>query len=338
MVASAPRAQARTPKKKPPAPAPAPEPTPEPAPAPPPEDTGKQDARSLMASGVSLLQAKDYRAALAIFKEGYQRYPSAKFLLNIGTTLKALGRNAEAANAYQRYLDAPDTDATRQREITDLLGTLDATVGKLAIAITPVDAEVMVGDSDWMTPAEARFFRVDPGEVEVRGRCPGYLGKTVEVTARLGTSVDVSLALEEKKADVGEVIVRDAGPGRWSAIAHVHVDAKLRGAAAVVGAGVLLADRVHVTASALLGATPGAMPAATVHLLRGRLRPYVTLALPVFFSSGARVSARAAVGAMLRVGRRLEFVLEAAGERALNPEGDIDDWAVVPAAGTHVRF
>ena len=291
-----------------------------------------------MATGVQLLQAKDYRGALAIFKDGYLRYPSAKFLLNIGTTLKALGRTAEAANAYQRYLDAADTDPARQREITDLLGTLDATVAKLAVRIEPADAEVMVGDSDWLAPREARFFRVDAGTLEVRGRCPGFLGQTVDVTAKVGVTTDVVLTLKPKPTEAATVIVRDAAVGRFSAEAHLHVDGELRGAAAAIGIGMSFGDRLRVSASALLGATPGGMPAATVYILDGRIRPYVSLALPIFASGGARVSARGAVGGLVRLGRRVEIIVEAAGERALNPESDIDAWSVVPAVGTNVRF
>jgi len=53
----------------------------------------KVDAQSLMQSGVKLLEAKDYLGALAVFKTAYERFPSTKILLNIGTTLKYLDRD-----------------------------------------------------------------------------------------------------------------------------------------------------------------------------------------------------------------------------------------------------
>src|SRR4051812_8099873 len=85
----------------------------QPAPAPRPPPSGDRvDAKSLVQTGVRLLEAKDYLGALAIFKDAYSRFASVKILLNIGTTYKLLGRDAEAANAYQRYIDSPDADAS----------------------------------------------------------------------------------------------------------------------------------------------------------------------------------------------------------------------------------
>src|SRR5579863_380874 len=105
-------------------------------------DTQKGDAQSLMASGVKLLSAKDYLGALAVFKTAYERFPSAKILLNIGTTLKLLGRDADAANAYQRFLEALDTDRKRRGEIEKLLAQIDKSVGTVALTVTPGDAQL----------------------------------------------------------------------------------------------------------------------------------------------------------------------------------------------------
>src|SRR5690606_10010054 len=88
---------------------------PAPAPAKPSED--KLDAKALMASGLRLFRAKDYLGALAVFKDAYARFPSARILLNIGTTLRLLERSADAANAYQRYLDAADADPAKKGEV-----------------------------------------------------------------------------------------------------------------------------------------------------------------------------------------------------------------------------
>src|SRR5215470_4350137 len=104
-------------------------------PAPPVAD--KADARSLMQSGLKLYAAQDYLGALAVFRTAYTRFPSAKILINIGTTLVKLGRRADAANAYQHYLDSTDTDPARQAEVTAVLADLDASVGRLELTATP---------------------------------------------------------------------------------------------------------------------------------------------------------------------------------------------------------
>src|SRR5579863_8770121 len=89
-----------------------------PGPAP---SADKGDAKQLMQTGVRLLEAHDYLGALEVFKSAYERFPSAKILLNIGTTLKLLERKCEAANAYQRYLGAIDADPARRSEVADAL-------------------------------------------------------------------------------------------------------------------------------------------------------------------------------------------------------------------------
>src|SRR6476661_6561881 len=116
----------------------------QPQPQPPPPSGDKVDAKSLMQSGVRLLEAKDYLGALAVFKDAYARFPSAKILLNIGTTLKLLDRRAEAANTYQRYIDSADADTTKKIQVGAELQELDKAVGLLEISVTPDDAELQI--------------------------------------------------------------------------------------------------------------------------------------------------------------------------------------------------
>src|SRR5438128_2431665 len=108
----------------------------------------KVDAQSLMQSGVKLLEAKDYLGALAVFKTAYERSPSTKILLNIGTTLKYLARDPDAANAYQRYIDANDADPKRKAELQKLVEKIDKTAGRYEITPTPSDAAISIDDDD----------------------------------------------------------------------------------------------------------------------------------------------------------------------------------------------
>ena len=82
------------------------------------QPAGKVDAKALMQSGLKLFEAKDYLGALAVFNDAYKRLPSAKILLNIGTTEVLLERKADAANSYQRYLDSPDADPAKKPDVT----------------------------------------------------------------------------------------------------------------------------------------------------------------------------------------------------------------------------
>lgn len=127
------------------------------------------EAKALNAKGRAMLDAGDPGGALAVFERAYDRSPSPALLLNIGTSFKRLGRNAEAANAYQRYLDDPGADSARASEVRTLVVVLDTTVGKLAIAAPPA-AEVQINDGKWMPAGEAHVLRVEPGTYVVRAR------------------------------------------------------------------------------------------------------------------------------------------------------------------------
>lgn len=178
----------------------------------------KVDAKALVQSGVKLLKQKDYLGALAVFRDAYQRFPSVKLLLNIGTTLKLLGRNAEAANAYQRYLDDPEADPARVSEVGDVLATLDRVLGRISLRAAaaapsapaaPTAAptapsvssapsgeppvEVSINRGEWQPLAQARLVRVDPGAYVVAARAEGYA--PVEQRGQIGAGESAELRL-----------------------------------------------------------------------------------------------------------------------------------------------
>src|SRR4051812_6151318 len=134
------------------------------------QSDNKSDAKALMQSGLKLLEIKDYLGALAVFKDAYKRFPSAKILLNIGTTLNLLDRKVDAANTYQRYLDAPDTDPAKRQDVANVLAEIDKTVGRLEITVTPADAEVQINDGDWVPAASTKLARIPGGQFTVRAR------------------------------------------------------------------------------------------------------------------------------------------------------------------------
>ena len=96
-------------------------------------------AQALMVEGVKQLQARAYDQALANFLEAYTKFPSPKILLNIGSTLREMGRLADAANTYQRYLVDPATGAERVAEVKELLLRLDEQLTILTVRVFPAD-------------------------------------------------------------------------------------------------------------------------------------------------------------------------------------------------------
>ncbi|MEJ7601903.1 MAG: hypothetical protein WKG01_28665 [Kofleriaceae bacterium] len=321
---------------------------------PPPESGGKVDAKSLMQSGVRLLEAKDYLGALAVFRDAYARFASAKILLNIGTTLRLLDRLAEAANTYQRYLESPDVSAAKKPEVTKVLAELDRKVGILELTVTPEDAEVKVvhGDSDsdsWVPAATFKRSRVQAGSVAVEVRHPKFKPTKQSTTVRAGESIQLSITLDlipEVMPETTPTLV-DAGVrvtaaprarrSRLGVLALAHLDIP-DGGAAVVGLTADLTSRIQVQAAAILGPVYGGYAGATVAVLPGRFRPIVSAGIPIFASDGARFALRGAGGIEVQLNRHLALIAEVGLEYMLNPEDDIEAARFIPAVGASGRL
>jgi hypothetical protein len=122
----------------------------------------RADAQALLAEGNRAAAARDWSTALSRFEAAYRIFPSAKILLNQGTMLRALGRNADAANAYQSYLESSEADPRKKAEAEELLRDLDTRVARLRVelgapAAVRIDGRA-VGDGTTVS------LRVEPGD------------------------------------------------------------------------------------------------------------------------------------------------------------------------------
>src|SRR6185503_17949734 len=108
------------------------------------EDKNRPLAAALMTEGVRQLQSQQYEQALANFLEAYGKFPSPKILLNIGSTLRDMGRLADAANTYQRYLADPATGPERMAEVKELLVKIDQELTVLTLRVFPRGSEVSI--------------------------------------------------------------------------------------------------------------------------------------------------------------------------------------------------
>lgn len=305
----------------------------------------KADAKALMASGLKLYNAKDYLGALAVFQDAYAKYPSAKILLNIATTQVALDRKADAANSYQRYLDSADAD--RKPDVEKVLADLDKAVGVLRVDVSPDDAELQLDDGEWRPAKEMHVVRVQPGDIVVRARLEHHKLGEQKVALTAGGTAQVKLTLVATadpvpvtQTRIVEVPVeRTEKPlTRFGAIATANIDPVHKGGAAVVGLTVEIIPHLEAELAALLGPTSGAYAGARVLLLDGRVHPLITAGVPLFISSGARVSLRGAAGIEAALARRISVVAELGVEHVFNAEMDRYATLFVPALGLATRF
>lgn len=320
----------------------------QPAPA---DGVDKGDAKSLMASGLKLFAAKDYLGALSVFQTAYVRFPSGKILLNIGTTLVKLDRKAEAANAYQGYLDAPDADPAKKAEVQKVLAGLDVEVGVLEVTVTPADAELQIDKGEWTPAAKLARTRIAPGSVTVHARKAGYLAGEQASTVAAGGTRQIALVLEAEPVVTGGGTGGTAGgtgglvgrteiepPSKLGLLALAHADFQNKGGAGLVGLAYDVFDRVQVQAAAILGPSSGAYAGLAVAVLTGRVRPVVVAGVPIFVANGARVGVRGAAGVQVAFNRHIAAVAEVGVEHVFNAEDGIEKTLFIPAVGVIGRL
>jgi tetratricopeptide (TPR) repeat protein len=333
---------------------------PKPAPAPEKPSEGKLDAKALMASGLRLLRAKDYLGALVVFKDAYARFPSARLLLNIGTTLRLLERSADAANAYQRYLDAPDSDPAKRGEVARVVGLLDKKVGHLELSVTPADAEVRINDEDWQPAAQVARYRVEPGPVSVSARKDRFQPGAASAQLAAGEKAALAIALVAVPEPARPVVPAavppggEAGPGiragasapaprsRLGVLAMARVDVSNRGGAALLGLTVDVLSRLQLQGAAIVGPFYGGYGGASLAILRGVVRPTISAGVTIFSSDGPRYALRGAGGLELQLGRHVSLIAELGVDYVLNEQVtetlDIKKVLFVPAVGASGRL
>jgi hypothetical protein len=151
-------------------------------------------AQALMTEGVKQLQARSYDQALANFLEAYARFPSPEILLNVAQALRDMGRLADAANTYQRYLSDPATGSERVAEVRDLLLRLDDQLTILTVRVSPRGADISIDGGPFIAVGSSLVTRVRTGLHLVRIRkdgrddevtVNGFEGENKEVVTRV---------------------------------------------------------------------------------------------------------------------------------------------------------
>ncbi len=162
------------------------------------EPTIRALAQALMTEGVKQLQARSYDQALANFLDAYSKFPSPKILLNIASTLRDMGRLADAANTYQRYLLDPSTGAERVAEVKEILLRLDEQLTILTIRVAPRGSDISIDGGPFIPVGSSLLTRVRPGIHLVRIRkdaasneltINGFEGENKEVLAALKVEI-----------------------------------------------------------------------------------------------------------------------------------------------------
>ncbi len=132
-------------------------------------------------------------------------------LLEIAQALRELGRLADAANTYQRYLGDPEARPERVAEIKDLAQQLDTQLTTLTVRVSPHASELSIDAGPFVLVGTSLTTRVRPGPHLIRIRS-GAAVDELGIVGFEGEAKDVSL------------VVRVADSARSVAAAPDHVD------------------------------------------------------------------------------------------------------------------
>ncbi len=179
------------------------------------DDKARPRAVALMTEGVAQLAAKNFDQALANFLEAYSTFPSPRILLNIGSTLRDMGRLADAANTYQRYLVDPGSGMTRASEVKVLLDELDATLTILVLRVAPAQSELSIDGGPFITVESTFMTRVRQGLHVIRLRKTGRTEAEVTLNGFPGERKNLDLEVPAPRAleaPQAQVVVQSSAP------------------------------------------------------------------------------------------------------------------------------
>jgi len=165
-------------------------------PAPPGGADAKAQATLLLREGTALFDRGEHGAALEKFEEAYAVYPSPKIWFDVGVADRVLARNAEAMEAFGRFLDeAPDAPTASRHEAQQAIAELTPLLGRLNIECALAGTYVSVdGRPAGVTPL-ARAVWAAPGRHQIAGRHDGMVPDIQEVTVAAGAAHTLTLVL-----------------------------------------------------------------------------------------------------------------------------------------------
>lgn len=313
------------------------------------EEPGERDvARASFQKGLGLLDAARYVEALDCFRHAYALWANPKILVNMGTTLRALGQNAEAAAVYTQYLQAADPEDPHKEQVAQAMQELSPLVGRVTfsslegierVSIDGSEVSIKPDQSIWVeigehtvvaerraAPPELRRLNVGPAEVQ-----------RID-WGTVGTGASFARSDETAASGVRGVAAAPREGSTFSALARADIDTVRFGAVGAAGVAIEAAALVRVTAGALIGAQKGAWLGLEVVPFVGRVRPTVGVSAPVFFAGAAYPGVSFEVGARVFTGSRFTPFARAAVAHFPRAPAEYVSTLFVPSAGLEVSL
>ena len=199
----------------------------------------RAEAEGYFRRGYERYSRQEYDGALAMFLKARRIYPSFKIDLNIGYTLDALGRRAEAAGTFQRFLAraSGEVDVKVARRVRQRLQALNLVLARVEITCDVRGAEVSVdGQRVGLTPLQHKvYLKPGPHGVQVSKAGRVLFRRTVD----LGRGEQLLLSVARAPVALTPVAVRPTAAPRarpfyqkwwfWTAVGVVVAGAVVGG-------------------------------------------------------------------------------------------------------------
>jgi tetratricopeptide (TPR) repeat protein len=124
----------------------------------------KRAASAHFQKGRALFEASSYAAALEEFTAGYDAYPLAGFLVNIGQCQRKLDKLDEAATSFNKFLDSDNADPKLRAEVQEALAEIGSERDRRLAA--EVEARRQRDEAERRHPVE------EPQRADLRAREP----------------------------------------------------------------------------------------------------------------------------------------------------------------------
>lgn len=174
------------------------------APAVVPVDPREQEARAAFEAGVAALTDERYADAHGHFQRSYEVRRAASTALNLGVTLRALGRLVEARQRFNEFLELASAaqHERHDREVATFIADISRRIGRVRIALVePAGARVLIDGRRAMLDERDEVV-VDPGEHRIEAVLAGYETATQTVNVSSGGRAEVQLRLQRPTQDL----------------------------------------------------------------------------------------------------------------------------------------
>lgn len=170
-------------------------------------------ARELFEKGVAAYQDGRYADAIASFEESYRLRKTASVTLNLGITLRAMGRLVEARDRFREFFELASERMREQyeAEVRGYLNEIGRRVGTVHInSLNPSSASISIDDRR-VVPDPNNNIDVDPGSHRIFVEAPEYLPYRAPLAVTEHATVPLDIKLDKIASGGGNPICDAAG-------------------------------------------------------------------------------------------------------------------------------